>query len=467
MKIKTIHNRVRLLAALAAVCGVFMVAGTQHAAAQSTLLDYLTSGDKDKKAAFAASKSSEKMQVNGKQVSVISASDVPTAASAQGRISDKGAMVFQAAGNQPTATAPTKKPESQPAKVQPASATVASASGSISDLSGRIRQVGCMGGSSCQSGSCGGGCRSTGGYGNLNGRSSYGGQYLNPCGVPCDPYCYVLVEGLYMQRRGDSNFTFSNLFSMGEFDYELGPRITVGSLPDCVHGYEATLTGPIEWDREAALTFTDIDTFLRNDSTLLTTELSSFNDATFQSQRHEAEYWSLDANKTLVGWDVAKLLIGARYINYDEDYGYFSTSATGNGSLLTSVENQMIGLQVGMDLLYPIAKFAYADFRGRAGGYLNFADASVQYSNADALVFSNSSEDEQIAGVFEIGSGLLYQLGEALALRAGTELWYITGIATATDQVPGGVLSRNSGRSVRADDDIVVFGLTVGAELRW
>ncbi len=37
----------------------------------------------------------------------------------------------------------------------------------------------------------------------------------------------------------------------------------------------------------------------------------------------------------------------------------------------------------------------------------------------------------KLAGVFEVGSGIRYQLGQMLSVRAGVELWYLDGMATA------------------------------------
>ena len=225
--------------------------------------------------------------------------------------------------------------------------------------------------------------------------------------------------------------------------------------------------GPIEWDRFQLVNSPNslLGTFLSTDASLAPANLSSFNNASFQSQRYDSEFWSIEASKTIVGWDVAKILIGARYIDYDEDFTYISQSAAGVGQLNSDVTNQLFGLQIGLDLLYPVGQFAYADFRGRAGGYLNFADADVSLVNAGAAVFANNDDDEEIAGMFEIGTGFRYQVGEALSVRVGTELWYLTGVATAPDQ-PRSVLSTSTGNAIRVDDDILFYGLTFGAELR-
>ena len=210
------------------------------------------------------------------------------------------------------------------------------------------------------------------------------------------------------------------------------------------------------------------------------------------------DYYSIDASKTYNGWEVAKLLIGGRYIDYSEDYNYAGTMVTTteqfpfgvappastvtdteNIQELSSVENRLVGLQVGMDLLYPIGRFAYTDMRFRAGAYANFAEsdfaqqnvrtvATVDSSGAtpvtdrtDVINSSNSDDDVDIAGLFEFGSGIRYQVGELLSFRVGAEIWYLTNVASATDNVI------NPSGQIIIDEDIFFAGLSFGSELRW
>ena len=114
-----------------------------------------------------------------------------------------------------------------------------------------VQQVGCQ---SCGT-SCGGACGGYSAYGDtafgdtFDGYQSIGGACNNgcnnACGIPCDPYCYVRAEGLYMQRE-DSNRGLSRNVGLSDYDYEWASRITVGSLPNCVNGYEMTYVSPLK-----------------------------------------------------------------------------------------------------------------------------------------------------------------------------------------------------------------------------
>ncbi|MCO8123974.1 hypothetical protein NHH03_19675 [Stieleria sp. TO1_6] len=332
---------------------------------------------------------------------------------------------------------------------------------------GRVAQVG-FACNSCNQSSCNGGCNSYGGYG--------GGAYAsNTCGVPCNPYHYVIVEGLFMQRGGDSDFNLSQNVPMDDFDFEWAPRITIGSLPNCVNGYEFTWVGPLEFDRSVlAVDGTgNLNTLLydgdgNTPNGFDGSVLDPFSNANVQYQAYTSEYWSGELNKTLVGWDVAKVLIGGRYISIEEDYLLASQQTAGNtsASLRSQTENALVGIQGGLDLLYPIAQHVYTDFRGRAGAYANFAESNVDLRNQGSSVIRRNRDDTELAGVFEIGGGIRYQMGEMLSIRAGGEMWYITNVATAPDQINTAV-TNNLGRNIDIDQGLFYYGVNIGAELRF
>lgn len=359
-------------------------------------------------------------------------------------------------------------------------------------------------------GRCGLGLGSICNSNRLSGLSCQGALSNDPC-APCVPYRYASVEALYMERDDDS-FLFGGSLGtlpLSDFDFEFGSRITVGAVYDCVNGYEASFVGPFDWNTSNQLPGTqtvDIQLFpsVLQPHTVggpVLTDLRRDIEVSDQSQSLTSDYFSVDASKTINGWEMAKLLIGARYVDFGENYRYSGTmtqrdtrdpiQATGGTptqplnnetftiteeqELLSSVDNQLIGLQIGLDLLYPISRFAYSDVRMRAGGYANFAD--VDYSRSGSRseisnpgVFGDitrslndraSTDDVEIAGLFEIGTGVRYQVGEILSLRAGVELWYLSGIATATENVAG------TGRSIDIDDDVLFTGISFGSELRW
>ncbi len=320
-----------------------------------------------------------------------------------------------------------------------------------------------MGG--CASGNCGGGCAS----GNCGG--SYGGSYsgVNACtGPACNPYLYASLDGLYITNTNVNNYTLSPNFRLNDFDYEFGARLTLGMVPDCRNGMEISGVAPIDWTSQNTLTQpgAGIGTFLAPRAPFVAGQLSTFSNATFQSQRYEAEYYSLEANRTLIGWEVCKLLYGLRYINYDEDYFYRSTSAAGQGLLQSSTKNKMIGAQLGLEMTYPMTCKIWTDFRGRGGLYGNFSESTFRVDNAGVTQVNNFSDDTQLAAAFEMGGGVRYYINDDFHIRAGSELWYLVGVASSTDQINPNI-NLNNARRTESDDDILMVGLSLGAELKF
>jgi len=363
---------------------------------------------------------------------------------------------------------------------------------------------------SCQ-GACNGSCGGTCGGATMGNLPGVYGSSCSTCGPgvngiyggnggygmmssecpTCDPFCYVTAEALAMRPVGSGGFSLSPQFAMEDYEYEWAPRITIGSVPDCRHGCEFVFTGLFEWDRFGSvignnniqtflssgnLTFVDLEAFgfspillpqvfpgvpnpAIGPNGLVLADPTDLADA--QSQRLDTEYWSAEFNRTLFIWEHAKILLGGRYINFDEDFLLTSTNNGLFGRLASATENNLYGIQAGADILYPICCNGYFDFRGRAGIFINDANYNLLVSTSNGGdVAAASGSDEEIAGFFEIGAGLRWQITDVISLRGGVEYWYLDGVATATDQISPVVAQQRF--SIDVKDDIGFFGGTVG-----
>ena len=138
------------------------------------------------------------------------------------------------------------------------------------------------------------------------------------------------------------------------------------------------------------------------------------------------------------------MICGVRYIDFEEEYNVFSENDTESGSIYSDIDNKLLGLQVGVDLTYPVLRKAYIDFRGRAGVYANFLDLDLAVINDNEWAAGINDKTVEAAGQFELGIGLRYEVTPKLSLKCGAELWYLTGIGTAYDQLNNGIMGRNS-----------------------
>lgn len=338
------------------------------------------------------------------------------------------------------------------------------------------------GGATCGGGACGGGACGGGLLGgNRNG--------CNDGCATCNPFCYGRVEAVYMRRGDLDNFTRSRTpgLMLDEPDFEAAPRITIGTSPDCVTGYEASFVGPLNFDTSRSAIGASGRTLIR-DTEQPDGIFRLYDDATVpvptpdsvQFQRYQSDYWSVEASKTSMAWDIAKLLFGPRYIRFDEQYDYTgaSNAATSlrSGSINTRARNNLIGLQVGADIFNPVCRSTSAYFRGRAGGFYNDAESTTYVNNSvyplggpavNAARYGGRDSHGGFAAMFEIGGGLQYQISEMFSVQGGGELWYLTQVATAEDQIPTVVGVGAAYRGTKASDDVFFAGFNVGATMKY
>jgi len=360
-------------------------------------------------------------------------------------------------------------------------------------------------------GDCGGNCGNS--SESVAGGAFTGGGYTagaySEC-PRCDPFRYGVIEGLYMRREGMDDRSLSAQFRLDEPDFEFGPRITFGSVPDCVNGMEASFTGPMEWETFNSRTLADglnprlttpipgAEGALPIGITLNSFGLGFDNDANtdgdvadpgdfdatnadFQSQRYESLYWSGEVSRTMVSRDAAKFLIGGRFINLEEEFLFASQNENGlvgdpnfgdpeRGLLLSEARNRLVGMQVGLDLYTPVRRYLSTYFRGRAGLFLNLVendillrDGATPLNPGGDLIIQQENSDEQLAGMLELGYGFRCHLTDAWTLQAGTEMWYLSGVASASDQFSSSI-TPSFGNGVSANDDVVFLGVSVGLE---
>ena len=96
---------------------------------------------------------------------------------------------------------------------------------------------------------------------------------------------------------------------MDEYGFEVIPRLTIGRVPDCINGCELSFTGVAEWTQTGAVTNPSggIETFLNPVPPFDATDITAYVNSIAQSQRLEAQYWSVEANRTLVGYEKVKI----------------------------------------------------------------------------------------------------------------------------------------------------------------
>lgn len=287
----------------------------------------------------------------------------------------------------------------------------------------------------------------------------------NPCVAGCDVSWYFGYEALWLKREGDDRFSLSRNNFMPEFDYEFGGRYTAGRMLDCVNAWELVYTGPFEWER--ASTINAAGTLQSNfapSGGFTAADITTFNNADTHSQRYRAELQSFELNRRWFSWDAVSTMVGIRYVDYEEDYAFFSSNGLGNGLYAEQLDNRLIGAQVGADIVYPVSLRTNVGIRGKAGAYANFAERETLLTNAGSVVLNAGDEDVDIAGIIEMGVFSTYQITPSIRLTSGYEFWYMPNLATVPEQRPA-LLTPSSGSSVTAEDDVFLHGGSLGVQV--
>lgn len=290
----------------------------------------------------------------------------------------------------------------------------------------------------------------------------------DPCNPGCDVSFYMQYDALWLRRENDERFSLSRGGFMPDFDYEFGGRYTVGHLIDCVNGWEGVYVGPYDWQRSHP-TFVSAGAGLQSQlqaaGGYTAADITAFNNANTHSQVWRAQMQSLELNRRWWVWDVVSTLIGVRFVDYEEDYLFVSqNNLVGQGILTESIDNELFGVQVGGDVIYPISLRGNYGVRGKAGVYANFDDRTTFLSNAGNIVLNAGDSDVDVAGLIEVSFFGNYHITPSVRITGGYEFWWLPGMATVPEQLPS-IITPVSGTRISDSDDLLLHGGSVGLQV--
>jgi hypothetical protein len=260
----------------------------------------------------------------------------------------------------------------------------------------------------------------------------------DPILLGCPRTWYVQASALYFVRNEP-------------FDHELGTRITVGYVRDCLDGFEASYVGepggPFVW--------TFHKTVIPDDGIPVNHDYRY----TMQNFELSKKWW---------GWNVISTSLGLRYVRIGEHYTLdrFETALFGEEGFLTvETRNDLLGPQFGVDLYYPLGRWN-STLRAKAGIYANVADGNVKLDHAGVREVDNGEDEVQFAFLGELGWFGSYRILPRVTAFVGYELWYVYGVAEAVKQKVQ-PFTLETGKEVETDGDIFYHGGTVGLEVTW
>jgi len=161
-------------------------------------------------------------------------------------------------------------------------------------------------------------------------------------------------------------------------------------------------------------------------------------------------------------------VIGARYIKMNEEFKYLSEffESDDTGFLNVCTGNDMFGLHAGLEISEAYTNWSWGA-RGRFGGLYNLADRNSflrVVTNGDVLKQREQKVTKNnLAAVVEAGLAAQYQLRTNLVARVSYDAMYITGIASAPENL--GLAPEWPNFEVTGD--VLYHGLSVGFEMLW
>lgn len=166
-----------------------------------------------------------------------------------------------------------------------------------------------------------------------------------------------------------------------------------------------------------------------------------------------------------------EFLAGLRYFGLSERF-QFHTDTNSNGNQLLSnyslqTANNLYGAQIGLRWSPRWNRFSLSG-TCKTGIYANATSQNqfLDYSqNANELAVRNLSVSRPTAAfIQELGLNGVYQLTDAFSIRAGYNLFVISGVARASDQID---FSSSAVPSLSAHSNTLLHGPSAGFEIRF
>lgn len=259
-------------------------------------------------------------------------------------------------------------------------------------------------------------------------------------------------------------------------EFAAGGEFTVGRrIFDC-YRLEGTYLGKHDWDDARVVVNTDVtatgtgslSTFLSGFGIPITPGLDG-NDrvviarsTTFQSAELNLRYW---ADMPPGPFDVS-YLVGARYLQLNEQFGFLGESDGGAdfNSLQVDTQNDMFGVQIGIDGAWLVSTRWWIDVDLKGGIYNNSASQDTLFLSTTAPSQSISDSRDATAFVGDISLVANWQMTPAWTFRIGYQALFISGVALAHEQNVSPLFTNTPG-ALNDAGEICVHGPIIG--LNW
>lgn len=258
---------------------------------------------------------------------------------------------------------------------------------------------------------------------------------------PQDITFSAAAEAIFLDRSGAASHTvFTDLVNSSEafnirdlgWNYEFGPRITLGANRCDGWGVEASWFLIDGWDSAASVTG-GLGQFQENFAGFNFGDIQEFR-VSYASELQNAE---VNLRRQMDGW--LTLLAGVRWVELNETATVFADEIVlpNQDEVTTNTTNDLVGFQLGaIASLWSRGERLQLDAIAKAGIYGVNADQTTidVLGTENAPGFAVSAGRNGAAFVGEFGLNAVAMVTKHLSVQAGYNVFLLTGLALAPDQ---------------------------------
>lgn len=306
---------------------------------------------------------------------------------------------------------------------------------------------------------------------------------------------YVAADALMLMRDSTPSRPFASVSApdfivLGTHDLEAGlqagPQVTLGHRLGKVYQFEVSWFDLTSWsDRAAVRDLSDND--LGGQGNLFSPFGNfgiapivglDYNDLAVIEYRSELNNLEFNLRQQLPlppGPLGVTVLVGGRWMNILERFGYYTESHTPVGTAYSNdvhvqTGNNLLGIQIGALLELQVEYRSQITLDLKGGIFNDAADQATAYTFVGpqgAQTFTGSRTDNVTAWVGEITLDFTYQITPRLTCRAGYQMLWVEGIAQASDNFEANYGLLVAGPTdLRHDGHAVYHGPHIGLVLR-
>jgi hypothetical protein len=165
--------------------------------------------------------------------------------------------------------------------------------------------------------------------------------------------------------------------------------------------------------------------------------------------------------------DLVTWLAGFRWVQWNESLSIASRDGTNLDTIAVDVGNDLYGGQAGCELrMWELGQWLRVNALGKAGIFYNPAYQTTNVNSPDNIEFVGGTQADQTAFFGEFGVNATLQIREWLGWRVGYSLFWLSGVATAAEQLA--VVNAHAGTAgINTNGSVLLQGVTTGIEARW